>query len=391
MAETFNRKHKENRPVVAICYDFDKTLSPDDMQAQGYIQSVGYGVPEFWKKSNDLAAQNDMDQNLAYMYLMLQESEGRMAFTKAALAEYGAKVKLFPGVDTWFERIKRYGEEKGVIVEHYIISSGLKEMIEGTEVAKRGAFEKIYASAFYYNERGAAKWPAQVVNYTNKTQFLFRIEKGVLDINDPGVNDFFRPEEIRVPFRNIIYIGDSDTDIPCMKLVNTYGGHSIGVYNLDTKEKAKVYKMMRDNRIKYFAPSNYTEGSELDQLVKAIIERTSANEALEAIHFSCKKAFVEEECSKTNEEKRHMDLIIALGSSDSFSTTHTLIKELQKISDWTAGEKEELFKVGIENRQVRLILSDFDIKAFYRKLLLNMSSLSDAAQEIKLELEIEPN
>lgn len=171
------RKQKEDRPVVAICYDFDKTLSPDDMQAQGYIQSVGYDIPEFWKKSNILAAENEMDQNLAYMYLMKQEAEGKVLFTRRKLAEYGANVKLFPGVEQWFERIRKYGKEQGVIVEHYIISSGLTEMIEGTSVARSGAFEKIYASSFYFNDHDVAVWPAQVINYTSKTQFLFRIEK----------------------------------------------------------------------------------------------------------------------------------------------------------------------------------------------------------------------
>ena len=224
----FTRKHKERKPVVAICYDFDKTLSPDDMQAQGYIQSVGYDIKSFWAESNKLAEDNDMDQNLAYMYEMMEKARGRLVFTKDKLEEYGAKVNLFPGVEDWFERIRQYGLEQNVIVEHYIISSGLKEMIEGTTVAKSGAFEKIYASSFYFDNYGVAIWPAQVVNYTNKTQFLFRIEKGVLDINDQGVNDYFSPEDIRVPFRNMVYIGDSDTDIPCMKLVNTYGGHSIG-------------------------------------------------------------------------------------------------------------------------------------------------------------------
>ena len=237
----FVRKMKEDKPVLAICYDFDKTLSPDDMQAQGYIQSIGFDVGDFWKESNELAENNEMDQNLAYMYKMFQEAEGNMVFNKKNLEEYGSKVNLFPGVEDWFERIREYGIANGVIIEHYIISSGLKEMIEGTSVAKKGAFEKIYASSFYYDTKTkVAKWPAQVVNYTNKTQFLFRIEKGVLDINDPGVNDFYSPDEIRVPFRNIVYIGDSDTDIPCMKLVNTYGGHSIGVYNSYTKDKAKV-------------------------------------------------------------------------------------------------------------------------------------------------------
>lgn len=281
----YDRKRKEDRPVLAICYDFDKTLSPDDMQAQGYIQSVGYDVQKFWDESNDLAKANDMDNNLAYMWKMVQESEGRMVFNKEKLAEYGARVKLFDGVEDWFERIRVYGKTRNVIVEHYIISSGLKEMIEGTKMARAGAFEKIYASSFYFNDRGVAKWPAQVINYTSKTQFLFRIEKGVLDINDPGVNAYFSPEEIRVPFRNMVYIGDSDTDIPCMKLVNTYGGHSIGVYDPATQNKKKVYKMMHDKRIRYYAPADYTERSELDLLVKAIIDKTAANEILEDRHF----------------------------------------------------------------------------------------------------------
>lgn len=198
MADKLNRKTKEEIPVLAICYDFDKTLSPDDMQAQGYIQSVGYDIKDFWDETNKLAEENDMDSNLAYMYKMMTEAEGNLVFNKQNLMDYGSKVKLFPGVDTWFIRIREYGEQNNVKVEHYIISSGLKEMIEGTKVAKEGAFEKIYASSFCYNKRGIAVWPAQVINYTNKTQFLFRISKGVLDVNDNGVNDFFEPDKIRV-------------------------------------------------------------------------------------------------------------------------------------------------------------------------------------------------
>lgn len=281
----YELKCKEQFPVLAICYDFDKTLSPDDMQAQGYIQSVGYDTKRFWEESNAMAADNDMDNNLAYMYKMVLEAEGNLIPTRERLEEYGSRVKLFNGVSSWFKRIKEYGQEHNVIVEHYIISSGLKEMIEGTQIAKEGAFEKIYASSFYYNDRGVAKWPAQVVNYTSKTQFLFRIKKGVLDVNDARVNEYFSPEDMRVPFRNMVYIGDSDTDIPCMKLVNEFGGHSIGVYNPDTKDKTKVYKMMKDNRIKFFVPADYSEGLELDNLVKAIIDKTASYEILENIHF----------------------------------------------------------------------------------------------------------
>lgn len=383
----YERKHKETNPVVAICYDFDKTLSPDDMQAQGYIQSVGYNVPDFWKKSNSLASDNEMDQNLAYMYTMKQESEGKVLFTKEKLAEYGASVQLFPGVEQWFERIREYGKSQGVIVEHYIISSGLKEMIEGTAVAKAGAFEKIYASSFYYNEKGVAVWPAQVVNYTNKTQFLFRIEKGVLDINDSAVNESFSSEEMRVPFRNIVYIGDSDTDIPCMKLVTSYGGHSIGVYNAESKDKTKVYKMMRDGRIKYFAPADYREGTELDLLVKAIINRTAANEALETLHYKYKIERIKADKESNEEERKRTDLLISLENSGSFATTHSLISELQEINDWSYEEKEILFQIALDNSQVRYILRDLDVETFYRKLLKSIKTMTSNAQEVKDILE----
>lgn len=284
----YERRYKQNKPVLAICYDFDKTLSPNDMQAQGYIQSVGYDVKKFWDEANELAAQNDMDNNLAYMYKMVREAEGLLIPNRKALEEYGAKVTFFAGVEEWFERIRQYGVKHGVIVEHYVISSGLKEMIEGTAIAKSGAFEKIYASSFYFNSKGVAVWPAQTINYTNKTQFLFRIEKGVLDINDPAVNDFFPPEEIRVPFRNMVYLGDSDTDVPCMKLVHVNGGHAIGVYPPETRDKQKVHKMLKDNRIRYFVPADYTEGAELDLLIKSIIDKTAAYEILETKHLQNK-------------------------------------------------------------------------------------------------------
>ena len=314
------RRTREDKPVVAICYDFDKTLSPDNMQAQGYLQAINYeNQNEFWKETMELALSHEMDSTLAWMYLMLRGARGKEIFRREMLERYGAGVELYKGVagnaasgssegsgaagaasdshctgnsagctgegagESWFARMRRYGEERGIIVEHYIISSGLREMIEGTEIA--GEFEKIYASSFFYDEDGVAVWPAQVVNFTNKTQFLFRISKGVLGINDDGVNDYFAPDEMRVPFRNMVYIGDSDTDIPCMKLVNSYGGHSIGVYDPDTENKARVQKMMRENRIRYYAPADYTEGSELDRLMLMVLDKTAAAEKLENVYY----------------------------------------------------------------------------------------------------------
>ena len=383
----FEKKYKEDKPVLAICYDFDKTLTPDDMQAQGYIQSVGYDVPDFWKESNQLAEQNDMDQNLAYMYTMIQKAKGKVLFTRDTLKEYGSKVDLFPGVQEWFERIREYGKIKGVIVEHYIISSGLKEMIEGTSVAKEGAFEKIYASSFYYDEHGVAEWPSQVVNYTNKTQFLFRIEKGVLDINDQGVNDYFPPEEIRIPFRNMVYIGDSDTDIPCMKLVNSYGGHSIGVYNADTQDKTKVYKMMHDNRIKYYAAADYSEGEGLDKLVKAIIDRTASNEVLENIYFENKKEYIDADMKNNDCQKRKTDLIIALENSESFANTHAIIKKLKEYDSWTQDELGMLMDIAVNNSQVFYILGDVDLKIFYLTLLKQMKNITRIGRKVQEEIE----
>lgn len=378
------RKGKEDKPVVAICYDFDKTLSPDNMQAQGYIQSVGYDVTDdFWTKSNDLAIDNEMDQNLAYMYLMITEADGQIVVNKKNLQEYGAKVQLFPGVEEWFDRINSYGKEKGVIVEHYVISSGLKEMIEGTSLAKKNVFEKIYASSFFYNGKGAAKWPAQVVNYTNKTQFLFRIEKGALDINDPGVNDKYDEDEIRVPFRNMIYIGDSDTDIPCMKLVNTYGGYSIAVYDPETKDKALAYKMMREKRIKYYAAADYSEGKELDLLVKSIIDRTVYNEQLENIYYTQLSEQRKNDAEQSEDERAKIELMVALENSHSYSTTHIIVSKMQRINSWTGVEKEELFKIALANSQVSGILCDVDVRTFFEGLIKKTKSQSESVKKIK--------
>ena len=365
---TFNREKKTDRPVIALCYDFDKTLSPDDMQAQGYIQTVqpegSDMIGDFWRESNGRATANNMDKNLAYMYTMKKKARGQIVFTKEKLAEYGSQVALFPGVEDWFKRIRDYGDDKGIIVEHYIISSGLKEMIEGTSIAKE--FKELYATSFYFDDDGVAVWPAQVVNYTNKTQFLFRISKGVLDVNDEAVNDSFAPDEIRVPFRNMIYLGDSDTDIPCMKLVNSQGGYSVGVFNPDEKDelkaKNKVYKMMRDNRISYFAVYN---------------------EKLYEKKYNNQKEAIEQ--AKPKEEQEKLDLINSLESSGSFKNTHAIVEKLSKYTSWKHEELEDLLQIALENTQVWHILNDPDIKKFYQYLIEQLGSNTDELIRDKVE------
>ena len=390
MAGFFERKTKEDKPVLAICYDFDHTLSPDDMQAQGFIQEVGWSVADFWKGTTRLARDNDMAANLASMLMMLEESRGKFALTRQVLMDYGARVQLFPGVAEWFERIREYGRQQGVIVEHYIISSGIKEMIEGTEMAKKGAFTEIYASSFYFNEKDEAVWPAMAVNYTNKTQFLFRIEKGVLDVNDPAVNDNFPQEERRVPFRNMVYIGDSDTDVPCMRLVNAYGGHSIGVYAPESG-KRKVYKMLRENRIKYYAEADYREDSALDWLLKSIIQSTAANEQLEAFHYTLKNEvenFAQNEMKRSAPETREKErLIQALAGSRNFATTHMLVERLLSVPNWTKEERDELFRIGEENKQIYYMLGDARLAKFYRGLLAQEEEDSLFARSIREALE----
>lgn len=349
--------------ILAICYDFDKTLSPDDMQSQGFIQALGYDVQEFWKESNELAERNEMDSNLAYMYMMSVKSKGKVPFTRETLMNAGKGIGFFPGVLSWFDRINAYGREHDVEVQHFIISSGLKEMVEGSAIGDK--FRKIYASSFYYDKNCVAVWPSQVVNYTGKTQFLFRIEKGALDVNDRNVNEPLDEEYYAVPFRNMVYIGDSDTDIPCMKLVNSKGGHSIGVFDPKTRDKSKVYKMLEDERIRYYVPADYREGSALDILVKDIIVRTEANEKLEALHNVCMHEMKDNERSKNEEEREKETLINLLEDSDSFRTTHEVVRRLAKYKEWSNEQKGKLIHIALTNHQVTYILGDGDLRRFY--------------------------
>lgn len=238
-----------------------------------------------------------------------------------------------------------------------------------------------------YNERNVAVWPAQIINYTNKTQFLFRIEKGVLDINDPDVNKHFEDSELRVPFQNIVYIGDSATDVPCMKLVNTYGGHSIGVYNLDKGDKTQVYDMMREGRIKYFAAADYREHSELDRLLKAIIDQTASNEKLKKIACDNHKDQMLYDENNSVETRKRRALIVELENSDSFATTHSIIKNARKVVDWQPDEINLLMDIAYNNSQVRLILEDSDVDEFYSELLKKLKTNTESADWVKNKLD----
>ncbi len=273
-----------NRPTAALIYDFDKTLCTKDMQEYGFIPSLGMKAEEFWREVSDLTDREQMDNILAYMYLMVEKSRERaLPVTRGTFEELGAGVEFFPGVMSWFERISRFGADRDVEIQHYIVSSGIREIIEGTPIAAH--FKKIYACEFMYGADGAIRWPKIAVNYTAKTQFLFRINKGVLDIDSRSAVQLnqFTPEDKRpIPFANMIYIGDGLTDVPCMKLVKSHGGQSIAVY--DPARDDKLARELRScNRVNFIAPADYGAGQPLERVVQAIIEKIRAASAMQAL------------------------------------------------------------------------------------------------------------
>ena len=261
------------RPIVAFLYDFDKTLCTTDMQDYAFIPSLDMTPKEFWAEANGFGRGNRIDGILAYMYTIIREAEKRnRPFTREDLVEKGRSIVLFPGVEDWFRRINAFGEAQGVQVEHYIISSGLREIIEGSSIS--GEFKEIYASEFYYDETGRPVWPKLAVNFTAKTQFVYRINKGVLDVSDDKtLNDSMPDDSKRVPFTNMVYMGDGLSDVPCMKMMRAYGGQAIAVYQ--ESNRMGVEDLLAKGRVDFIFPADYSEDTALDLTVKNIIRKMS--------------------------------------------------------------------------------------------------------------------
>ena len=257
-------------------YDFDRTLSKSEMQ-DSFIESLGMKPKEFWDENAEFAKDNNMDKILAYLYLMIRKSNVlQKPINRSRMKKIGSEIEFYRGVEEWFDLVDEIAKQYGVVIEHFVISSGLKEIIEGTPIYKK--FERVYACEYYYDENDNPVWLKNVINFTSKTQFLFRVNKGELDIfDDKGVNQYVPHEERPLPFENMIYIGDGDTDIPCMKLVNQYGGHSIAVY---AKNKQTVRKLMYDERINHYCKADYSKGSELYELVSRIVHQISVESPL---------------------------------------------------------------------------------------------------------------
>lgn len=255
--------------IVALIYDFDKTLCTKDMQEYTFLPNIGINPKDFWQEVDNIAIKNDMDKILACLYMMLKKSdEAGIPIKRENFNRYGKEIEFFKGVTTWFERINEFGKSLNIKIEHYIISSGQKEIIEGTTISKY--FKEIFASEFLYIDEKAV-WPAMAVNYTTKTQFIARINKGVLDISDDTtLNRKMLEEERRIPKKNMIYIGDGFTDIPSMRMTHENGGYSIAVYQENKKSVAKT--LLKDNRIDFATLADYQENSDLDNLIKKIIQ-----------------------------------------------------------------------------------------------------------------------
>ena len=272
------------KPIVALIYDFDGTLSPGNMQEFGFIQAIGQTPAEFWAKSDGIAIGQDASNILAYMKLMHDEAKKNgIRLTRADFMRFGADIKLFDGVKEWFRNVNAYGASKGVKVEHYINSSGLKEIIEGSPIA--GEFKHIFAGSFIYNAEGEAEWPGIAVDYTAKTQFLFKIQKGIFSSRDSKrVNESISDDEKRIPFTNMIYFGDGETDVPSMKVVGMFGGHSIAVFNPSIPHKRDVArKLLRQGRVGYMTPAIYTRDSRTFRLVCTIIDKIKTDYDLQRL------------------------------------------------------------------------------------------------------------
>lgn len=256
---------------VALVYDFDGTLSPKNMQEFSFIKALAMKPKDFWAKSMKLSKDNDASGILCYMKTMLDEAKYKgKSITKSAMHGYGKEIEFFPGVEKWFDCINAFGKTLGLNIKHYINSSGLKEMIEGTSIAKH--FDQIFACSFLYDASNVAIWPGVAVDYTSKTQFLFKINKGIKDICDAKqINEFIPEDERPIPFKRMIYFGDGETDIPCMKLVKQNGGYSIAVYT--GKKKNVAEKLIVDGRVNFVSKADYTENKDVYKIVKVILEK----------------------------------------------------------------------------------------------------------------------
>lgn len=270
---------------VALIYDFDGTLSTTDMQDYGLIPEFGMTPEEFWPIANQWSVDNGADQVTGSMYFFVKTArEMGIKLTRKNFQKAGKNIIYYDGVEEWFDRIGKYGKELGLKIEHYIISAGYEEILEGCKIYKY--FKNVFGCSFAYDKDGNPVWPARVVNYSTKTQYLSKINKGLGKYEDRAVNEFMPDEDRPIPFRRMIYFGDGGTDIPSMKLTKERNGTAIAVYNPKGHSAAaetKALKLLRDGRVNFALPADYREGKQIDKVIKTILDKIAKERDLEIL------------------------------------------------------------------------------------------------------------
>jgi hypothetical protein len=265
------------KKTIALVYDFDGTLSPRPMQEYTFLPKIGEDPKAFWTEANTTARAHGADPLITYMHLMYKKAKARgIRIDREDLVALGRAVELFPGVDEWFGEIADYiairTESQGVTLRHYLISSGLVEIIEGTRIFPH--FHNVFASEYWF-EAYDVPYPKRVITDTGKTQYLFRINKGIENLGD-SINEHM-PEATRpIPFANMIYFGDGDTDVPSMAVMRKNGGHAIAVHP-PGKARAKCVDLFKAGRCDFFAPADYRRGSDLFKRTTLLIDRILAD------------------------------------------------------------------------------------------------------------------
>jgi len=268
---------KFDKKTIALVYDFDGTLSPRPMQEYAFLPKIGADPAAFWAESNALAKQTQADPLITYMHLMYKKAKDKgVRIDRRDLVAQGRQVELFAGVETWFDAIgayiKSHAQSHGVQLRHYLISSGLSEIVEGTSIYKR--FHNVFASEYWF-EAYDLPYPKRVITDTGKTQYLFRINKGVEDLR-LSINQHMPEADRPIPFANMVYFGDGDTDVPSMAVMRKNGGHAVAVYP-PGKSKAKCLDLFRAGRCDFFAAADYRSGSDLFRRTSLLLDRILAD------------------------------------------------------------------------------------------------------------------
>ena len=274
-------KAKFGKKTIALVYDFDGTLSPRPMQEYAFLPQIGIDPAAFWTETNKVAKEHKADPLITYMHLLYKKAkDAGVRIDRDDLVAQGREVELFPGVLEWFDAIEEYtkirAESHGITLRHYLISSGLTEIVEGTPIYDR--FHNVFASEYWFDAYDLP-YPKRVITDTGKTQYLFRINKGVEDLGE-NINEHMPEQDRPIPFSNMIYFGDGDTDVPSMAVTRKNGGHAIAVYP-PNKSKKKCVNLFKAGRIDFFAAADYRRGSDLFNRTCLLIDRILASIRIE--------------------------------------------------------------------------------------------------------------